>query len=66
MRIDFQSPVTGARNVVAGNTDLTTSRLAGRGLCGRSGRRARRGTASEIKARAARESPVSAGLEARQ
>jgi len=29
MRIDFQSPVTGARNVVAGNTDLTMSRSDG-------------------------------------
>ena len=29
--IDFESPVTGARNVVAGNTDLTMSRLTGRG-----------------------------------
>jgi hypothetical protein len=37
MRIDFQSPVTGARNVVAGNTDLTLSRLTGRGLCGQPG-----------------------------
>jgi hypothetical protein len=36
-RVDFQSPVTGARNVVAGNTDLTLSRLTGRGLCGQPG-----------------------------
>jgi len=28
-RIDFQSPVAGARNVVAGNTDLTMSRSDG-------------------------------------
>src|SRR5262245_22178467 len=32
MGIDFQSPVTGASNVVVGNTDLTASRAYGPGL----------------------------------